>query len=119
VWVQPARRIATTRHVRWDGTGDYQLVAREIPLASRIVALGDGFDALTHERPYKSAWPVDMAVDEIHQCRGTHFDPAVVDAFDTLNPEDLVNPAESVAGAGGWSERVGSELAAIRLAVAR
>ena len=72
------------------------------------------FDALTHERPYKSAWPVDMAVDEINRGRGTHFDPAVVDAFSELNPDDLVNPAESVPGTGGWGDRTGGRAAGRR-----
>jgi putative two-component system response regulator len=104
-----AERIAMTHHERWDGRGYHGLVAGDIPLASRIVAVCDVYDALTHERPYKSAWPVDMAVDEINRGRGTHFDPAVVDAFAQLHPEDLVNPAESVPGAGGWGDRNGTE----------
>ncbi|MEI7742742.1 MAG: HD domain-containing phosphohydrolase [Chloroflexota bacterium] len=103
--LQLAERIAMTHHERWDGNGYFHMVAGEIPLASRIVALCDVYDALTHERPYKSAWPVDLAVDEINKCRGTHFDPQVVDAFALLAPEDLVNPAESVPGAGGWGDR--------------
>jgi putative two-component system response regulator len=102
-----AERIALHHHERWDGHGYYGLVGGDIPLAARIVAIADVFDALTHERPYKSAWPVDKAVEEISRGRGTHFDPAVVDAFSVLNPEDLVNPAESVPGAGGWTERPG------------
>jgi putative two-component system response regulator len=103
--LQLAERIAMNHHERWDGRGYHGLVAGDIPLASRIVGLCDVFDALTHERPYKSAWPVDMAVDEINRGRGTHFDPAIVDAFAELNPEDLVNPAESVPGTGGWGDR--------------
>jgi len=108
--LQLAERIAMTHHERWDGRGYHGLVAGDIPFASRIVGLCDVFDALTHERPYKSAWPVDMAVDEINGGRGTHFDPAVVDAFAELNPEDLVNPAESVPGTGGWGDRTGTEV---------
>jgi putative two-component system response regulator len=110
-----AERIAKTHHERWDGNGYFKMVQDEIPLASRIVAISDVFDALTHERPYKSAWPVDMAVDEINRGRGTHFDPAVVDAFATLDPEELGNPAESVPGAGGWGDRLATELSSYRL----
>ena len=106
--LQLAERIAMTHHERWDGRGYHGLVSGDIPLASRIVGLCDVFDALTHERPYKSAWPVDLAVDEINRGRGTHFAPAVVDAFSELNPEDLVNPAESVPGTGGWGDRTGT-----------
>jgi putative two-component system response regulator len=108
--LQLAERIAMTHHERWDGRGYHGLVSGDIPLASRIVGLCDVFDALTHERPYKSAWPVDLAVDEINRGRGTHFDPAIVDAFSVLNPEDLVNPAESVPGTGGWGDRTDPEL---------
>ena len=113
--LQLAERIALTHHERWDGRGYHGLVAAEIPLASRIVGLCDVFDALTHERPYKSAWPIDMAVDEILRGRETHFDPAVVDAFSTLNPDELINPLESVPGTGSWTERVRvAPLAAVR-----
>jgi putative two-component system response regulator len=105
--LQLAERIAMTHHERWDGRGYHGLAAGEIPLASRIVGLCDVFDALTHERPYKSAWPIDLAVDEINRGRGTHFDPSVVDAFGELNPEELVNPAESVPGAGGSADPAG------------
>jgi putative two-component system response regulator len=63
------------------------------------------FDALTHERPYKSAWPVDMAVDEITSNRGTQFDPEIVDAFSQLDATGLVNPPEPVPGAVGFGDR--------------
>ena len=56
----------------------------------RIVALADVFDALTHERPYKDAWPVRDAVAEIRRLEGRQFDPAVVEAFLRLGPEKLV-----------------------------
>ncbi len=102
-----AEQIARTHHERWDGRGYYGLAARDIPLASRIVAVADVVDALTHERPYKSAWPVDLAVDEITTHRGTEFDPEVVDAFSRCDPEALVNPSETVPAATGWGDRSG------------
>jgi putative two-component system response regulator len=105
--LQLAEKIAKTHHERWDGRGYYGMVAADIPVVSRIVAVADVFDALTHERPYKSAWPIDMAVDEITKNRGTQFDPEVVDAFRTCNPEELVNPPETVPGAVGWGDRSG------------
>jgi len=105
--LQLAERIAKTHHERWDGRGYYGMVAEDIPTVSRIVAVADVFDALTHERPYKSAWPTDMAVDEITRNRGTQFDPGVVDAFRLYDPEELVNPAESVPDAIGWGDRSG------------
>ena len=52
-----------------------------IPLAGRIVAVADVFDALTQQRPYKPAWPVGEAIAEIDRQRGRQFDPGVVDAF--------------------------------------
>jgi putative two-component system response regulator len=103
--LQLAEGIALTHHERWDGRGYHGLAGDDIPLASRIVALADVFDALTHERPYKEAWPVERAVTEIHDCRGTHFDPALVDAFERLVPDALVEPAEPVEGAAGWGDR--------------
>jgi putative two-component system response regulator len=53
----------------------------DIPLAGRIVAVADVFDALTQQRPYKPAWPVGEAIAEISCQRERQFDPGVVDAF--------------------------------------
>lgn len=86
-----AETIAMTHHEHWDGTGYPDgLQGEEIPIEARILAVADVFDALTHERPYKQSWPVEKAVAEIRELSGTHFDPAVVDAFMTLPHEDLV-----------------------------
>jgi putative two-component system response regulator len=75
-------RIAETHHERWDGNGyPNALGGEEIPLAGRIVAVADVFDALTHERPYKDAWPEEDALAEIAQGAGGQFDPLVVAAF--------------------------------------
>ncbi len=88
--VQMAETIARTHHERWDGTGyPSGLKAEAIPLVGRIVAVADVFDALTAERPYKRAWRVDEAVREIASLAGSHFDPAVVDAFLRTLPEIL------------------------------
>jgi putative two-component system response regulator len=100
-----AERIAMTHHERWDGTGYHGLAGEDIPLAARIVGLADVFDALTHERPYKSAWPLDRAVEEVRSGRGRHFDPVLVDVFEALDPGSLVDPAEPVPGAIGWGDR--------------
>ena len=85
---QLAETIARTHHERWDGTG-YPLGLRgsEIPLAGRICAICDVFDALSSRRPYKEAWPFDPVVAEIVRERGTHFDPVLVDAFLKNIPE--------------------------------
>lgn len=77
-----AATIAWTHHERYDGTGyPRALVADEIPLAGRVAALADAFDALTTERVYRAPLPLDEAVAVLRDERGRHFDPAVVDAF--------------------------------------
>jgi putative two-component system response regulator len=77
-----ARVIAQTHHERWNGEGyPVGLRAEEIPLAGRVVAVCDVFDALTHERPYKQAWTVQEAIDELEAQRGEFFDPGLVDLF--------------------------------------
>jgi putative two-component system response regulator len=89
--VQLAERIAGSHHERWDGNGYPQRLAGEqIPLEGRILAIADVFDALTHERPYKKAWPVAEAVAEITRQSGRQFDPQVIAAFLTLPHEDLL-----------------------------
>lgn len=80
--LESARTIALTHHERWDGGGYPRgLGGDQIPLSGRIVSVVDVFDALIHERPYKSAWPMSQALDEIKRSRGTQFAPDVVDAF--------------------------------------
>jgi HD-GYP domain-containing protein (c-di-GMP phosphodiesterase class II) len=83
--LQVAEIIVDTHHERWDGTGyPHGLTGTEIPLEGRIAAVCDVFDALTHERPYKAAWSVQRACEEIARLRGTHFDPEVADALLTI-----------------------------------
>jgi PAS domain S-box-containing protein len=86
--LQMAAVIAASHHERWDGTGyPAGLAGEAIPLVGRIVAVADVFDALTHERPYKSLWPVEQAIAEIRSAAGTQFDPRVVDAFLEIQAE--------------------------------
>jgi putative two-component system response regulator len=90
--LQTAEEIALTHHEWWNGHGyPAGLAGEEIPVSGRIVAVADVFDALTHERPYKDAWPIDQAVDEIRSLRGSQFDPDVVDVFMELDPDAMVN----------------------------
>jgi putative two-component system response regulator len=53
----------------------------EIPLAGRIITIVDAFDAMVHDRPYKSAWSIDRNLVEIEKQKGAQFDPWLVDAF--------------------------------------
>lgn len=77
-----AEQIARTHHEWWDGNGYPRgLSGEEIPIAGRIVAVADTFDALSHRRPYKPAWSLGDAWAEIERKAGSHFDPAVVRAF--------------------------------------
>lgn len=77
-----ASELAGTHHEKWDGTGYPEgLKGEDIPIYGRITALCDVFDALTTERPYKKAWPLEKAVGIIKEGRGTHFDPELVDIF--------------------------------------
>jgi putative two-component system response regulator len=76
-----AEEIAFSHHERWNGEGYANLRGADIPLAGRIVAVADVFDALTQQRPYKPAWPVAEAIAEIDLQRARQFDPAVVEAF--------------------------------------
>jgi putative two-component system response regulator len=85
--LQLAQEIAITHHERWDGRGyPNKLSGEDIPLSGRIVSVVDVFDALTHERSYKKAWPVEEALAEIKRNAGTQFDPRIVDALMSLFP---------------------------------
>lgn len=102
-----ARDIAGSHHERWDGTGyPVGLAGEQISLPARICAVADVFDALTSKRPYKKAWSVQEATDLIVSESGTHFDPAVVRAFEAAMPEilrvrelyrdDIINPNKAI-----------------------
>ena len=74
--------ISRTHHEKWDGSGyPAGLQGEQIPLVSRITAIADVFDALSSDRPYKQAFAIEKCFEIIGEGRGSHFDPAVVDAF--------------------------------------
>ena len=84
-----AVEIVRSHHERFDGTGYPRgLRGRDIPLAARIFAIADSFDAMTSDRPYRSAMPTEEAVEEILAGSGTQFDPMCVEAFEALAHDD-------------------------------
>jgi putative two-component system response regulator len=91
--LQLAEEIALSHHERWDGSGyPGGKAENDIPMSGRIVIVADNFDALTHSRPYAQAWEPDRAAAEIRRQSAQHFDPDVVEAFDTLDLEFLLSP---------------------------
>jgi putative two-component system response regulator len=84
-FLEIAQQIALYHHERWDGNGyPEQLVGEAIPIAARLMALVDVFDALSCKRPYKQPFPMDETIAIICDERGRQFDPDVVDAFVAL-----------------------------------
>ncbi len=81
-FLRPALAIPHYHHERWDGSGyPHGLAGERIPLAARIFAVVDVYDALTNDRPYRSAWARADALEHIRVRAGTQFDPRVVHAF--------------------------------------
>jgi putative two-component system response regulator len=98
--LQAGEAIALSHHEWWDGTGyPAGLSGDEIPLYGRLVAVADVFDALTHRRPYKDAWCVEDAVDEIRRLSGLQFDPKIVEAFERLDPYELAGASPTAHAA--------------------
>lgn len=86
--LQTAEIIAVTHHEKWDGTGyPHGKKGEEIPLFGRIACICDVFDALISKRPYKDAWPIEQAFQEIKNGSGSFFDPKLVELFISLEPE--------------------------------
>jgi putative two-component system response regulator len=80
--LQAGAAIALGHHEKFDGTGyPNALKGQDIPIFSRIVAVADVFDALTSERPYKTAWTLERSAEHIKASAGTHFDPDCVATF--------------------------------------
>jgi HD-GYP domain-containing protein (c-di-GMP phosphodiesterase class II) len=104
--VRMAETIARTHHERWDGSGYPDgLSGEEIPLVGRICAICDAFDAMTSERPYKAAWPVDEALDEVARQRGRQFDPALVDLFLELTRGDAGDDDPLLENGSLWARQ--------------
>ncbi len=91
-WFHQAREIALYHHEKWDGSGYPEgLSGSDIPLAARIVAVADVFDVLISKRPYKDPWKMELAANEIVRLSGKHFDPEIVDAFESLYKKGSLN----------------------------
>lgn len=89
-FLRHALSIPYCHHEKWDGSGYPRgLIREQIPLVARIFAVADVWDALRHDRPYHVAWTTERARAYIRSKAGTHFDPAVVDAFDSAMTEEL------------------------------
>ena len=83
--------LVRSTHERWDGRGYPDgLIADEIPLGSRIVAIADAYDAMTSERPHAAPRTPQEALDELRACAGSQFDPAVVQTFRTVVAESAL-----------------------------
>lgn len=81
-FLRPALPGVLHHQEKWDGTGyPYGLKGEEISLEGRILAVADTFDAIVSSRPYRGGRPPQAAVEELHRCAGTQFDPSVVEAF--------------------------------------
>ena len=81
-YLQSAIDIPYCHHERWDGTGYPRgLQGEDIPLAARVFAVVDVYDALMSNRPYRDAWTRDQVLEHLRQGAGSHFDPSVVEAF--------------------------------------
>jgi PAS domain S-box-containing protein len=91
-YLKPALEIPYCHHEKWDGSGYPRgLKGEEIPLAARIFAIVDTWDALSHDRPYRLAWPREVAVEHLKKQSGRQFDPQIVARFiELLESESMI-----------------------------
>ncbi|MBU2611765.1 MAG: PAS domain S-box protein [Chloroflexi bacterium] len=91
-YLRPALDIPGCHHEKWDGSGYPRgLKGEQIPLAARIFAVIDVYDALTSDRPYRKAWPREKTLEHIKTNSGTHFDPKMVEAFINLQQVSIIS----------------------------
>lgn len=96
LYLRPALDIPYGHHEKWDGTGYPRGLSGEaIPLAARLFALVDVWDALRSDRPYRAAWPVDKVRDHLRALSGTHFDPQLVEVFIEVASQEASAVAEA------------------------
>ncbi len=99
-FLEPAVPIIYHHQERFDGKGYPEgLIGEEIPLGARIIAILDTYDAMTSDRPYRKALPVEIAFEELRRCAGRQFDPRLVEVFIQMVSEDLAPQETSFGGA--------------------
>jgi putative two-component system response regulator len=87
-FLRVAQEIAASHHEKWDGSGyPLGLSGQAIPLAARLMAVADVFDALSTKRVYKDSWDLERVNDYLRQESGKHFDPALIDAYLAIRDE--------------------------------
>ena len=86
-WLKDATDVVGYHHEKFNGEGYFENLAGEkIPIAARIFAIADVFDALTSERPYKKAFSLEQAISILKEGKETHFDPQLLDVFIDIAP---------------------------------
>jgi putative nucleotidyltransferase with HDIG domain len=96
-FLQEALQVVQSHHERWDGTGYPDgLKSEEIPVAARVFAVADVFDALTTDRPYRLALPLAEARQMIVRASGTQFDPRVVTAFESIDDDTFMRITKDI-----------------------
>jgi len=90
-YLRPALEVVLYHHERWDGTGYPEgLKGNDIPLASRLFAIGDVWDALRHSRPYKAPWTREKVINYIQSEAGSGFDPDIVSVFNKAIQDEVI-----------------------------
>jgi putative nucleotidyltransferase with HDIG domain len=98
-YLRPALDIPYYHHEKWDGSGyPCKLKGEQIPLSARIFAVADVWDALRSDRPYRAGWPEEKARQHIISEAGKHFDPKVIEVFQSLDVDHLNKPYSTAHG---------------------
>ncbi|RMH06601.1 MAG: response regulator [Nitrospirae bacterium] len=106
-FLQDAKEIVYSHHERWDGSGYPRgLKGKAITVGARIFAIVDAFDAMTSDRPYRKAFPLEQALHEIRRHAGTQFDPELAELFLAIPPETWVQCRhEALKICRSWEEK--------------
>ena len=96
--LQLAETVVKSHHEKWDGTGYPRgLSGHEIPVAGRIVAVADAYDAITNDRPYRSARPASMALAILREHAGLHYEGRLIEALERIVARDHDDPSKDTA----------------------